>query len=146
MALFVFTKAIVEGKYINVFNNGDMIRDFTYIDDISEGVVRAIDKLATPKSDLNNRIDPATSNAPYRIFNVGNNEPIKLMDYIRTIETELGKEAMLNYEEMQSGDVPATISDSSEFEAWTGFKPSTTMQYGVQNFVNWYLAYYKNKF
>jgi UDP-glucuronate 4-epimerase len=142
MALFLFTKAILEGRPIDIFNNGQMVRDFTYIDDIVEGVLRVLDKPATPAPGFNSaRPDPATSTAPYRIFNIGNSQPTPLMDYIGAIENSLGIQAQKNYLPMQPGDVPATSADTSELEAWVGFKPSTPVASGVQRFVAWYLAH-----
>ena len=139
MALFLFTKAILEGKPIDVFNHGKMVRDFTYIDDIVEGVIRVIDKPATPNPafDAANP-DPATSNAPYRVFNIGNNQPTPLMDYITALETALGKTAQKNYLPMQPGDVPATAANTDELNAWVGFKPNTAVMAGVAKFVEWY--------
>jgi len=144
MALFLFTKAILEGKPIDVFNHGQMVRDFTYIDDIVEGVIRVIDKPATPNPafDAANP-DPATSNAPYRVFNIGNNQPTPLMDYITALETALGKTAQKNFLPMQPGDVPATAANTDELNAWVGFKPNTAVMAGVAKFVDWYKGYYK---
>lgn len=144
MALFLFTKAILEAKPIDVFNHGQMVRDFTYIDDIVEGVIRVIDKPATPSLafDAANP-DPATSNAPYRVFNIGNNQPTPLMDYIAALETALGKTAQKNFLPMQPGDVPATAANTDELNAWVGFKPDTAVMAGVARFVDWYKDYYK---
>lgn len=143
MALFLFTKAILAGQTIDVFNHGQMVRDFTYIGDIVEGVIRVIDKPAepNPKFDPNNP-DPASSNAPYRVFNVGNNQPMPLMVYIGALETALGRIAKKNYLPMQPGDVPATSANTDELDAWVGFKPNTTVQQGVARFVDWYQSYY----
>lgn len=144
MALFLFTKAILEGRPIDVFNNGKMVRDFTYIDDIVEGVIRVIDKPAAPSPTFDPaNPDPATSNAPYRVFNIGNNRPTPLMDYISALEVALGKVAQKNYLPMQAGDVPSTAADTDELNAWVGFKPNTPVTKGVANFVNWYLDHYK---
>jgi UDP-glucuronate 4-epimerase len=142
MALFLFTKAILEGKPIDVFNHGKMVRDFTYIDDIVEGVIRVIDKPATPNPafDAANP-DPATSNAPYRVFNIGNNQPTPLMDYITALETALGKTAQKNYLPLQAGDVPATAANTDELDAWVGFKPNTPVVEGVAKFVQWYQSW-----
>jgi UDP-glucuronate 4-epimerase len=142
MALFLFTKAILEGKPIDVFNHGQMVRDFTYIDDIVEGVIRVIDKPATPNPafDAANP-DPATSNAPYRVFNIGNNQPTPLMDYITALETALGKTAQKNFLPMQPGDVPATAANTDELDAWVGFKPNTPVVEGVVKFVQWYQSW-----
>lgn len=144
MALFIFTKSIIEGKAINVFNNGNMIRDFTYIDDIVEGIVRVNDKPATPcQSFDSHNPDPATSNAPYKVFNIGNNKPVELMNYIEALEIALGIEAKKNFMPIQMGDVPATCSDTSELYKWVGFKPNTSIQDGINNFVSWYREFYK---
>jgi len=144
MALFLFTKAIMEGRPIDVFNHGKMQRDFTFIDDIVEGVVRVLDKPAVPNPDFDaNQPDPGTSNAPYRVFNIGNNQPVKLMEYIDALETALGKVAEKNFLPMQPGDVPATYADTAELDAWIGFKPNTPVREGVSRFVEWYRDYYK---
>jgi UDP-glucuronate 4-epimerase len=143
MALFLFTKAIHEGKPIDIFNHGQMVRDFTYIDDIVEGIVRVIDKPATPNLafDAANP-DAATSNAPYRLFNIGNNQPTPLMDYITALEAALGQTARKNFLPLQPGDVPATAADTHELNAWVGFKPNTPVVRGVAKFVKWYKGYY----
>lgn len=144
MALFLFTKAILEGRPIDVFNNGQMVRDFTYIDDIVEGVIRVCDKPATASAAFDPALsDPATSNAPYRVFNIGNNQPTPLLDYIHALEQALGTEARKNLLPMQPGDVPATSADTSELHAWIGFKPGTSVQTGVKRFVNWYREHYR---
>jgi UDP-glucuronate 4-epimerase len=143
MALFLFTRAILEGRPIDVFNHGRMVRDFTYIDDIVEGVVRVIDKAATPNPSFDSATpDPATSQAPYRVFNVGNSHPTPLMDYIAALETALGRRAVINFVPLQAGDVPATSADSSELDAWVGFKPNTAVRDGVHRFVHWYRSHY----
>jgi UDP-glucuronate 4-epimerase len=144
MALFLFTRAILERKPIDVFNHGKMVRDFTYIDDIVEGVIRVIDKPAepNPKFDPTNP-DPASSNAPYRLFNIGNNQPTSLMEYISALETALGQTAEKNYLPMQPGDVPATSANTDELGAWVGLKPNTAVQLGIARFVDWYRNYYK---
>jgi len=143
MALFLFTKAILEGRPIDVFNHGRMVRDFTYIDDIVEGVVRVIDKPASASPDYDPfNPDPASSSAPYRVFNIGNNQPTPLMAYIEAIETALGLIAVKNYLPMQPGDVPATSADTSELDAWVGFRPNTAVLDGVTRFVEWYRRYY----
>jgi UDP-glucuronate 4-epimerase len=144
MALFLFTKAILEERPIDVFNHGKMVRDFTYIDDIVEGVIRVLDKPATPEPafDATNP-DPATSNAPYRVFNIGNNQPTPLMEYITALETALGKTAHKNFLPMQPGDVPATAANTDELNDWVGFKPNTSVVEGVAKFVDWYRSYYK---
>ena len=144
MALFLFTKAILAGQPIDIFNHGNMVRDFTFIDDIVEGVIRVADKKATlnPAFDPANP-DPATSNAPYRVFNIGNNQPTPLMDYIHALESALGIVAEKNYLPIQPGDVPATAANTDELNAWTGFKPNTAVRHGVARFVDWYRNYYK---
>jgi len=144
MALFLFTKAILEGKPIDVFNHGKMVRDFTYIDDIVEGVIRVIDKPAEPNPLFDPaKPDPASSNAPYRVFNIGNNQPTPLMDYISALETALGQTAEKNYLPMQPGDVPATAANTDELNAWVGFKPNMPVPEGVARFVGWYRNYHK---
>ena len=144
MALFLFTKAIIEGKPINVFNHGQMVRDFTYVDDIVEGVVRVLDRdaSAAPEFDAD-KPDPARSNVPYRVFNIGNNDPVKLMTFIDAIEKAIGRPAEKNFMPLQDGDVPATFADVSELNAWTGFRPETPVQQGIGNFVSWYRGYFK---
>ena len=144
MALFLFTKAILEDRPIDVFNHGKMVRDFTYIDDIVEGVIRVIDKIALSNINFDSSDpDPASSGAPYRVFNIGNNNPTALMDYISALEIALGKTAIKNYLPMQAGDVPATAANTDELERWVGFHPDTVVQQGVSNFVKWYQTYYK---
>lgn len=143
MALFLFTRAILEDKPIDVFNHGRMTRDFTYIDDIVEGVVRVLDKLAVPSPEFDSMSpDPGTSSAPYRVFNIGNNRPTSLMDYIGALELTLGKVADKNYLPLQAGDVPATAASTDLLEAWVGFRPNTPVNVGVARFVEWYRAYY----
>ncbi|HOK02376.1 MAG TPA: NAD-dependent epimerase [Spirochaetota bacterium] len=144
MAYFKFTKAIAEGKSIDVYNNGDMLRDFTYIDDIVEGVIRTIDLI--PKgnpawSGLNP--DPGSSKAPYKIYNIGNNNPVKLLDFINIIEKEMGKVAQKNFLPMQPGDVYATYADVDDLAADTGYRPYTPVEEGIAKFVKWYRDYYK---
>ncbi len=144
MALFLFTKAILNNKPIDIFNNGDMVRDFTYVDDIVEGVVRLLDRPAEPDPHFNSdNPDPATSNVPYRVFNIGNNQPTKLMDYISAIEKSLGTEAKKNFLPMQPGDVKSTAADTSNLESWVQFRPNTPVVAGVSRFIDWYLEYYK---
>ena len=144
MALFLFTKAILEGRPIDVYNNGEMVRDFTFIDDIVEGVIRVNDKIAASSNNFDSsNPDPALSNAPYRVFNIGNSKPTPLMDYIQSIETSLDMIAEKNFLPLQSGDVPATSSDTSELEKWVGFKPNTPVESGVAQFVDWYRDFYK---
>lgn len=144
MAYFLFTKAILAGEPINVFNNGCMRRDFTYIDDIIEGVYRVI--LQKPKANPSwnaNKPDPATSSAPYRIYNVGNNNTIELGHFIKIIEDYLGRKAVKNMMPMQDGDVKATYANVDDLMTDTGFKPRTTVEEGIAHFLNWYRAYYK---
>ncbi|MBB2484315.1 NAD-dependent epimerase [Mitsuaria sp. WAJ17] len=144
MALFLFTKAILEGRPIDVFNHGQMIRDFTYIDDIAEGVVRVLDRPATVDEGYDPMTaDPARSDAPYRVFNIGNHDPVKLMDFIQAIEQAVGREAQKNFMPLQDGDVPATHADVEELAAWTGFRPAMPVPQGVANFVAWYRDYFK---
>ncbi len=144
MALFLFTRAILAGEPIDVFNYGKMRRDFTYIDDIVEGVIRVIDQPATVNPDWSgNHPDPGTSAAPYRVYNIGNNSPVELMTLIETLETALGKEAEKNLMAIQPGDVPATWADVDALIRDVGFKPATPIATGVQRFVAWYRNYYR---
>ena len=143
MALFLFTRAMLAGEPIQVFNNGEMVRDFTYVDDIIESLVRLLDKPASPDPAFDPAApDPATSWAPHRVFNIGNSNPTPLMDYIEAIESALGITATKDFLPMQPGDVPATAADTSALEAWTGFKPNTPVQEGVARFVAWYREFY----
>ncbi len=143
MALFLFTRAILEGRPIDVFNNGNMERDFTYIDDIVEGVVRLIDTIPQANPDWSgDRPDPATSYCPWRVYNIGNNSKEKLMRYIEVLEDCLGKKAEKNFLPMQDGDVPATYADVDDLVREIDFKPQTTIEEGVRNFVDWYRGYY----
>ncbi len=143
MALFLFTKSILEGKPINVFNKGKMIRDFTYIDDIVESLIRILNKPASIDNFFDNKNpDPSKSWAPYRVFNIGNSTPTHLIDYIDAIEQELGLKAKKILLPMQMGDVPATESDSSELESWINFKPNTSIKSGIKKFVRWYREFY----
>ena len=144
MALFLFTKAILEGRPIDVFNHGNMLRDFTFVDDIVEGVVRVLDRVATanPAYDAN-VADPATSNAPYRVFNIGNNNPVPLLDFIACIEDALGKKAEKRLLPLQDGDVPATYANTDALNDWVGFVPGTSVRDGIARFVAWYRGYYK---
>jgi UDP-glucuronate 4-epimerase len=143
MALFLFTRAMLEGRPIDVFNHGQMKRDFTYIDDIVEGVIRVLDKTATPDPAFDPlQPDPATSAAPFRVFNIGNNNPVPLMEFIEAIESALGMLAEKNFLPMQAGDVPATYADTSALDAWVGFKPGTPVRDGVSRFIAWYRKYY----
>jgi len=146
MALFIFTKAILEGNPIDVYNQGKMRRDFTYIDDIVEGIVRLLPK--APKGDPTwngNTPNPASSFAPYRIYNIGNNKPVELLYFIEVIEKALSKKAIKNFMPIQPGDVEATFADVEALMTDVGFKPSTSIEGGVTKFVNWYLDYYKIK-
>ncbi|WP_306533199.1 NAD-dependent epimerase [Geobacter sp.] len=143
MALFLFTRAIVEGRPIDVFNHGRMQRDFTYVDDIVEGVVRVMDRTPEPNSVWSgDRPDPGTSYAPYRIYNIGNNSPVELLTFIETIEKCLGKTAEKNFLPLQAGDVPATYADVDDLMNDVGFKPTTPIGEGVARFVKWYREYY----
>jgi UDP-glucuronate 4-epimerase len=139
MALFLFTKAILENRPIDVFNHGDMRRDFTYIDDIVEGVVRVADRVPSPAS----REHPGISSAPYRVYNIGNSDPVSLMDMIGILEKALGRVAKKNLLPMQSGDVAATFADVEELAQDTGFRPKTSLEDGVLAFVQWYRDYFK---
>ncbi|TDJ64694.1 MAG: NAD-dependent epimerase [Proteobacteria bacterium] len=144
MALFKFTKGILEETPIPVFNQGNMIRDFTYIDDIVEGVIRVIDRPAQPEPNWSgDSPDPATSYAPYRIYNIGNNRPVELMTYIQVLEDCLGKKAQIEFLPMQDGDVAATCADVDNLEADVGFRPKTTVETGITHFVTWYKDYYR---
>lgn len=144
MALFSFTKAILGGEPIRLFNNGQHIRDFTYVDDIVEGVVRTSDQIAEPDPDWNpSNPDPATSNAPFRIYNIGNNNPTELTAYVGAIENALGRRAIRELLPLQAGDVPTTYADVKTLQAATGYKPTTTVAEGVRQFVEWYRSYYK---
>ena len=143
MALFLFTRAMLAGEPIDVFNDGQMVRDFTYIDDIVESLVRVLDKPAAPDPTFNTAApDPATSWAPHRVFNIGNSNPTPLMAYIEAIEAALGITAQKRFLPMQLGDVPATAADTTALEAWTGFQPNTSVQEGVARFVAWYREFY----
>ena len=143
MALFLFTKALLAGEPIEVFNNGEMVRDFTYIDDIVESLVRLLDKPAAPDPAFNAaQPDPASSWAPHRVFNIGNSNPIPLMTYIEALESALGIEGRKQFLPMQPGDVPATAADCAALQAWIGFRPNTPVQEGVARFVAWYRSFY----
>jgi len=146
MALFLFTKAILEGKPIDVFNNGRMRRDFTYVDDIVESIVRLIPSVPKPNLTWDGiNPDPATSFAPYRMFNIGNNQPVELMRFIEVIEEKLGKKAVKNLLPLQGGDVPETYADVEDLIQTVNFKPTTSIEKGVGKFIDWYLEYYKVK-
>ncbi len=143
MALFLFTRNILAGKPIDVFNHGRHRRDFTYVDDIVEGVVRTLDRPAAPNAafDAMNP-DPGTSSAPWRVYNIGNSRPVELLDYIAAIERCTGRKATMNLLPLQPGDVPDTMADVSALESDTGYRPATTVDVGVARFVEWYRAYY----
>jgi UDP-glucuronate 4-epimerase len=142
MSYFLFTKAILEGKPIDVFNHGNMVRDFTYIDDIVEGVIRVLDRAAAPNPLFNaDAPDPASSNVPYRVFNIGNHQPIPLMAYIEALEQALGKKTEKRLLPMQDGDIQTTSADTTELKEWVAFAPATSVYQGVERFVAWYRAY-----
>jgi UDP-glucuronate 4-epimerase len=144
MALFLFTKAILEGRAIDVFNHGQMQRDFTFVDDIVEGVIRVLDHVATPDPGYrSDQPDPGTSHAPFRVFNIGNHDPVPLLDFIGCIEDALGMKAQKNLLPLQDGDVPATYADVDALTAWTGFAPATDIRTGIGRFVAWYRDYYR---
>jgi UDP-glucuronate 4-epimerase len=144
MALFEFTRKIFAGEPIDVFNNGHHARDFTYIDDIVEGVLRTADRIATPDPDWSgDNPDPARSSAPYRLYNIGNNSPVELMQFISCLEKALGREAKKNFLPIQPGDVPNTFADVDDLVADVGFKPSTPIEEGIERFVQWYRSYYR---
>lgn len=144
MALFLFTKAIIAGEPINIFNHGKMVRDFTYIDDIVEGIYRIVSSPAKSNPDWDgNNPDPGTSPAPFKIYNIGNNNPVSLMDYIYAIEKALGKEAIKNFMDLQAGDVPETYADVDDLIRDFDYRPSTSIEEGITNFIKWYLDYYK---
>jgi UDP-glucuronate 4-epimerase len=144
MALFLFTKAILSGKPIDVFNNGKMQRDFTYVDDIVEGVYKIITKIPEPNPEWDGQNpDSATSFAPYHLFNIGNNRPVELMRFIEVLEDKLNKKAIKNFLPMQPGDVPATYADVDDLVKSVDFKPNTKIEDGISNFVDWYRSYYK---
>ena len=146
MALFLFTRAILEGKPINVYNFGHHKRDFTYIDDIVEGVVRVLDRIPEPDLEWSGfNPDPASSRAPWRIFNIGNSNPAELLDYISVMESCLGRKAEMNLLPIQPGDVPETYADVTELFDYIGYKPGTTIEEGVRKFVRWYLEFYNTE-
>jgi UDP-glucuronate 4-epimerase len=143
MALFLFTKAILSGQPIDVFNNGKMQRDFTYIDDIVEGVIRVMDRTPAPNPLwTGNEPDPGTSYAPYRIYNIGNNQPVELLRFIEVLEDAVGRKAEKNFLPLQPGDVPATYADVDDLMRDVGFKPATSIEDGIRRFVEWYRGYY----
>lgn len=144
MALFLFTKAILEGRPIDVFNHGQMRRDFTYVDDIVEGVIRVLDRPAAPDPAFDPLApNPGTGSAPFRVFNIGNHDPVPLLDFIAAIEDALGAKAEKNLLPLQDGDVPATYADVAALTAWTGFAPKTPVREGIARFVAWYRDYYR---
>ena len=144
MALFLFTKAILEGKPIDVFNHGKMKRDFTYVADIVEGIVRLLPVVPKGNPSWNGENpDPANSFAPYKIYNIGNNKPVELLYFIEVLESKLGKSAVKNFLPMQDGDVPETYANVDDLMTDVGFKPSTSIEDGIENFVNWYKQYYQ---
>jgi len=144
MALFLFTKAILNGEPIKVFNAGKMQRDFTYVEDIVQGIIKVLDKPATPNARWNgDNPDPASSNAPYRVYNIGNNKPAELIEFIEAIENELGKKAIKEFLPMQAGDVPATHADITDLITDTGYLPQISVQQGIKHFITWYKDYFK---
>jgi len=143
MALFTFTRNILEGKPIDVYNNGHHKRDFTFVDDIAEGVVRASERIAQPDPQWNsNAPDPSSSSAPFRVYNIGNNEPVQLMRYIEVIEDCLGRKAQKNFLPMQPGDVPETFADIDDLVKDVGYRPATPIETGVSRFVDWFCEFY----
>lgn len=146
MALFLFTKAILENKPIDVFNHGKMRRDFTYVDDIVESITRLIPRPSQPNAEWSGMTpDPATSFAPYRVFNIGNNKPVELLQFIEVIEQKLGRKAVKNLLPLQDGDVPETFADVEDLMREVDFKPSTPIEVGIGNFIDWYTNYYNIK-
>jgi len=143
MAYFMFTKSILEGKPIKVFNRGDLYRDFTYIDDITEGVVKVIEH--SPITTEIPRDKNGDTTPPYKIYNIGNSTPVRLLDFIETIEKELGKKAVKNFHEMQPGDVYKTYADVSDLQKDYGYSPNTPLAEGIKKFVSWYMDYYKKQ-
>ncbi len=144
MALFLFTKAILEGRPIEVFNHGQMRRDFTYVDDIVEGVIRVLDRVAEPNPAYQpDTPDPGSSSAPYRVFNIGNHAPVPLLEFIGCIEDALGQRAVKHLLPLQDGDVPATYADVDTLRDWVGFTPATDIRSGIARFVQWYRGYYQ---
>jgi UDP-glucuronate 4-epimerase len=141
MAYYTFTKDIIEGNPIKVYNNGNMRRDFTYIDDIVEGIVKLLD--LPPEPDPNRDLDPSTSHAPYKIYNIGNNSPVRLMDFIQTLENLIGKKAKMEFLPMQPGDVKETYADITDLQKAAGFSPATPLEIGLSQFVDWYKKYHK---
>ena len=143
MALYLFTRAILSGKDLPVYNYGKMRRDFTYVDDIVEGVLRVLDQPATPEIHSGGyKENPATSHAPYRVFNIGNNQPVELMEFIRCIENALGRQSVMKLMPLQAGDVPITYADTEALNQWIGFVPNTEIKQGIEKYVSWYKKYY----
>lgn len=143
MALFLFTKAILQNQPIDVFNNGNMVRDFTYVDDIVEGITRILNTVPQPDDNWSGlKPNPASSKAPYKVYNIGNNNPVNLMDFITAIENKLNKKAKKNMMPLQAGDVPATFADVDDLVKNIGYKPNTSIKTGIANFIDWYMAYY----
>jgi len=146
MALFLFTRNILEGRAIDVFNNGHHQRDFTYVDDIAEGVIRSTERVAQPDPNWNsNSPDPASSFAPFRLYNIGNNRPVQLMRYIEVLEEALGRKAIKNFLPLQAGDVPETFADIDDLVRDVGYRPATPVEVGVRRFVEWFCGYYGYK-
>ena len=141
MALWLFTEAILEGRPINVFNHGKMRRDFTYVDDIVEGVIRVSDNVPTANIEKD-PLDDSTTAAPYRVYNIGNNQPVELMHMIDTLEQCLGRKAEKNMMDIQPGDVPETFADIDALQQDVGFRPDTKIEYGIAKFVEWYKSYH----
>lgn len=145
MALFIFTRAILAGQPIEVYNQGEMMRDFTYIDDIVEGLARVVKNPASPNGEWNGKMpDPATSAAPYRLYNIGNSNPTRLMEFIQALENSLNKKAIMKLMPIQPGDVPATWADTTDLERDLGYKPGTSIHEGIGKFVDWYRWFYKD--
>lgn len=142
MALFLFAKAAIENGTIDVFNHGKMVRDFTYVDDIVKGIISVIDNPAESSSDFNTNPTPNTSSAPYKVYNIGNNNPVKLMDFITAIEKKIGKKVKKNFMEIQPGDVPETYADVRDLENDFNYKPNTSIDFGISKFIDWYKNYY----
>jgi UDP-glucuronate 4-epimerase len=140
MAYYSFTKDIIEGNPIKVYNNGNMRRDFTYIDDIVEGIVKLLNQ--PPEPDPNRNLDPSTSHAPYKIYNIGNNSPVRLLDFIQTLENLIGKKAKIEFLPMQPGDVKETYADITDLQKAAGFSPATPLEIGLSQFVDWYKKYH----
>lgn len=142
MALYLFTRAILCGEVLPVYNYGKMRRDFTYVDDIVEGVVRVLDKSAVPEINADGNKSPATSHAPYRVFNIGNNQPVELLEFIRCVEEALDKRSVMELLPLQAGDVPVTYADTEALNQWIGFVPNTKIQQGIEKYVSWFKKYY----